>query len=491
MTTGEHPFWWAAALFALALALRALLVVTTGFDGLYGQDAYTYWDEGLTFGRLLGAGGARGAVVWPNGFPLLVGIATCIAGPSPAAAQGVSLMTGALLAPVLFLLTRSLVPERPWAAIWAGLMGATAGELVRSSIAVMSDATGVFWATTAAWCLVRTWQARRRWPWLVAAALLTAMAVITRWSYALLAPAFAGFATRRTLRARWPRPAALLLIGFVALAAAAPQIIHSMDRPRGLLTNTLLVDWSPANAWRASVQTIDGPVTYDWPSALVALAPLVHPAYLFPAFGLAAVVGLIALARDRRIGAIVLLAGWWACAYVFLAGLPLQSFRFGIVLVPPTVVLAGIGLATLSERPRWRRGVVGVALIGIVFTVGWGLRATHAFTDRVGEQRMLVHEIAARLPAAAVVLASGLTASLTHHHPDLEVWELGWMSEKALAGALASSRPVYLAVVPEEMAAPGSGRTPRRNVEWLRAHATLREAIRVREVVVYEIVGSR
>jgi len=61
-----------AVLFALALAVRLAFRLATGFDGLYGQDPYSYHDYAIELRAALGAGHAPPPYFWPLGYPLLV-----------------------------------------------------------------------------------------------------------------------------------------------------------------------------------------------------------------------------------------------------------------------------------------------------------------------------------------------------------------------------------------------------------------------------------
>jgi len=56
-------------LFAGGILLRLLLLTPTGFDGLYGQDAYAYYDFAGELRAALNQGRAPGDFFWPLGYP--------------------------------------------------------------------------------------------------------------------------------------------------------------------------------------------------------------------------------------------------------------------------------------------------------------------------------------------------------------------------------------------------------------------------------------
>src|SRR5215471_2846772 len=175
------------ALGLIVLVPAAALAARRGFDGLYGQDAYAYYDYAVH--------SVRASILnlrplepffWPPGYPLLVALSSLALGEMPLAGQLVSLLMGAAVPVLTALLARELCPERPWLALLAGLLAALPGQLWQSSMVVMADTTGLALATFAAFSLVRYAHART-WQWLVAASAALACATLARWIYGLVA----------------------------------------------------------------------------------------------------------------------------------------------------------------------------------------------------------------------------------------------------------------------------------------------------------------
>src|SRR3954447_22455836 len=100
-------------LLVLALAVPAGgLALRRGFDGLYGQDPYAYYDYAV--------GPLRTALLhlsppppffWPPGYPLFVALASLVVGIAPQAGQLVSLTCGALAAVFTLRLAREVWPS--------------------------------------------------------------------------------------------------------------------------------------------------------------------------------------------------------------------------------------------------------------------------------------------------------------------------------------------------------------------------------------------
>src|SRR5437762_6584102 len=95
-------------LFLFALALRGAIAVVSRFDGLYGQDAFAYYE----FARRLLDSTSRlhlpAPFVWPLGYPALMALAFVLVGASPQAGQWVSMLAGGLVAPLVYLFTREV-----------------------------------------------------------------------------------------------------------------------------------------------------------------------------------------------------------------------------------------------------------------------------------------------------------------------------------------------------------------------------------------------
>ncbi len=179
----------AIVLFFVTLAVRAAFIWRTGFDGLYGQDPFAYFDYAAAFRTALAQGQLPPPFFWPIGYPALTALFSFIL-PAIPAAQAVSVIATGLIVVLTFVITREILADQPHAlaaSIVAALVVAFAGQLLISSLSSMSDAASLFWATLSAFALVRfhLTHARR---WLALTGFALGWAVMTRWVYALLIP---------------------------------------------------------------------------------------------------------------------------------------------------------------------------------------------------------------------------------------------------------------------------------------------------------------
>ncbi|TME33324.1 MAG: glycosyltransferase family 39 protein, partial [Chloroflexi bacterium] len=190
-----RPISWrapyAVALAALLALPAAGIAASRGFDGLYGQDAYAYFDYGTASVRasILQLRPLE-AFFWPPGYPLLVALVSMATGPLALAGQLVSLLMGALVPVFTALLARELWPDDTVLALLAGALVAVCGQLWQSSVVVMADTTGLALATLSAWALTR-YTRKRRLRWLLVGSAAVAYAMLARWIYGLVAMPFA------------------------------------------------------------------------------------------------------------------------------------------------------------------------------------------------------------------------------------------------------------------------------------------------------------
>lgn len=485
-------------LFMAALALRLALILLSRFDGLYGQDAFEYYK----YGRALWEAGGRvplpGPVYWPLGYPYAMLLGFLVTGVRPLGGQLVSLLAGSAAAPLTALLTRDVVlrlgieRERAWqAGLVAGVLMAACGQLVQSSIVVMSDAVGVFWAVLSAWALVRAEGARRP-AWLVLSACALAAATMTRWINGLLILPWAWYwlvDVRQRRRTTLPsngegserRDSSVLRSLALALITAglifAPQAVQSATDPSSSLGHIWLQGWHPANALRRSFANPDGVFSYTWPVALYYIQPTVHPFFLFPVFTPALLIGLGVIGRrlakgQQGAGAASLLIGWPLVQYAFLAGIPYENQRFGLTFFPPLAVLAGVGADVLWMKAQARRAraiLLTAGAIGISGMLFWGWRTTLTSPIQLKRADLETAQwVQRQVPADARVLAFGITATLQFYTP-LEVREFFYETPETLADLLTDGHPTYLVLNVGNVETQWQGRAPQINLHWLRA----------------------
>ncbi len=496
LTERSSNRWIAIGLFVMALLIRLTVLVVYPFDGLYGQDAFAYYNYALQLWNSTQHGQLPAPFYWPLGYPALIAIGFLVFGFSPLAAQVVSLITGALTAPLLFLLTleiaASLAMRGRGGALLAGLVAAVSGQLLQLSLSIMADASAIFWASLSALALVRyTHTLKTR--WLALASFALAYAIITRPIFgALLLPWALAVAVTWShaegrIAERLQRASAQ-----AALSVLIPLLLFVIQYgaliPSNSFNNAWLMGWNPLNAFVRVFDNVDGHFEYTLPVGLFYAQPLVHPYYVFPLLTPFALLGLWVV-RRAPLTTCIMLIGWLGAVYAFLMGIPYENFRFGLALWPPLLVLAGVGfervwssiMRPLPASPVSRgRGwgpialiiIVLISLLGMMF---WSVRGLQTFFATKDKDLEVVRWVEGSVPASSTLVTMGLTEYFKHYGRRIRISEL-YNQDPGSLGQLTCHQPnIYLVVDEQNIQSQWANREPERNLRWLRERTGLSE----------------
>jgi 4-amino-4-deoxy-L-arabinose transferase-like glycosyltransferase len=477
-------------LFLFALVVRVVALKVTGFDGLYGQDPFAYYQYALELRLAVAAGQAPPPFFWPIGYPMLVMAASMLIGTQPLAGQLVSVVAGAAVAPLVYSLARANWPERYFGGVVAGLLAATAGQLLLSSLSVMADTAALFWATLSAWLLLQYAQ-RLQMRWWVGAAVTLAFATLSRWVYGLLLFPWAVTALVVWQQAGYPWRRRLWLAAVAGLLGFGLLALHlAADLERGEVSyagDLQVYSWHPANALKSEVVNEDGRFQYEYSTGVFYTRPAFHPAYIFPLLTPFWLLGLWAIRRDP-LPYRVLLIGWLLMMYLFLIGVPWQNWRFPLAFFPPLLVLLALGLDWLWWRliGKWRWLLLVYCAAAILGSMVWASHDVGRYTTWAAERKRTAVTIANQLPPNATLLAFDLTATL-QHYTAIHTLELFSLSEVELAALLLEDTAVYLLLNPGNIQNQWAGKPPERNFAWLQDHAKLTPVAVYGSLVLYQV----
>ncbi|MEO1444039.1 MAG: hypothetical protein AAFV33_26820, partial [Chloroflexota bacterium] len=185
------PIRWLLPISLIVPVCVGTIAWLNGFDGLYGQDAFAYYDYGVN--ALREQFYPPLPFFWPPGYPLVIFLTSFVVGASPLAGQLVSLLCGGLVVLATGLLTYEVWrgEHRLAASLLAASVMAVAGQVWQSSAVVMADTLALATATMGVWALARYARLLERRSdvsfWLAVAAGLVGYATITRWIYGTVA----------------------------------------------------------------------------------------------------------------------------------------------------------------------------------------------------------------------------------------------------------------------------------------------------------------
>lgn len=464
-----------AALFVLACLNRISLIGLSRFDGLYGQDAYAYYDYARELFASLSQFQVPPPFWWPLGYPALLSLGFLFGGVTIGTAQAITVLSGALIAPFAYLLAREGAPQghKPFAAWTAGLICAAGAQLAQSSVVVMADAPALLFATLGAWLLLR-YARTGKLATLSLASFAAGIAVWTRWQNLIVLGAWA----LALIASEWSRasPAGhnrtgLRAVGHILLAFAivglvlAPQFFLRSSSNTPLAGQSWLEGWSPANFFARTFDNVDGHFEYTLPVAIFYGQVFVHPAYLFalltPLFltgigGIARRLNLVGKAfglvrmwsAPEHTGALLLLV-WVGGMFLFLAGIPYENFRFSLGLFVPVAVVTGLGSAQLWNRfatSRVRFLLAGWIAVGLLVMVLWQPRVLAPILEIKARELDQARWLEQQIPPTAVVWTLGQNGALDTYTQlrTASIWNIS-------AAELRASAPAYLFVDTENL----------------------------------------
>ncbi len=488
-------------LFVISLFIRLAIVLPTHFDGLYGQDAYAYYDYAQYFTHSIQTGTDLKPFFWPLGYPALLAASLGIGGTHPPVAQAISILLGAGLTPMVYGLSRQLGTGRVSSLIAAALM-TLCGQALQSSIVIMSDIPALFWVTLSALLLnfyLNRFTPKKTSPQnylLILAAVTLVIAGITRWLYFALGIPF----TLAVLivwrgRIRWRvTGVAILTAGLILL----PQIIYSRTNPAPTLNHEWVAGWSPANAFQRTFTNIDGHFEYEKINAVFYAQPYYDPYYLSPLFTIFMVLGLWALTKRHLWNGIVI-GGWALLPYLFLAGIPYQNIRFPLIVFPAVAVLVGSGLQVVAQwlsqfrikkynltYARWL--LAAIVVLGLWQTWGRANQVISTFISNQQRDKLAASWAGENIPSGATVFTFGLTLTLKHY-TTLDVYEIYYETPDTLAQKWQHGQSDYLVLNVWNIENQWAGRDPQLDYHWLRDNRGLEQLGKFGNYTLFKIRG--
>ncbi len=437
-------------LFVASLMLRVYPVIALHFDGLYGQDPYAYYSYGQQVRDAVIHLRLPGPFYWPLGYPALVALSFVATGEQALGPQIVSLIAGALVSVLAFLLAHEVARRGGYsprtarlAGVIAWMVTAVCGQLIQSSMVVMSDASALMWASLSAWALLVYGRTRRK-RWIALSAFALAWATMTRWQYGSLVLPWALYVLLNP-PFRWRHAALAVGMGMITLI---PQIAHTIQNPAAFIGHEWVQDWSVQNTLAHDFVTDDGTFHYDQSPALYYAQPLYNVYYMSPLLLPLLILGLLLLIRSILI---IPLLGWSLVQYAFLAGIPYENIRFALALFPPLAVCVGLGAAwlMLEVKPYLRLMTVpltiAVSLIGMFGTLRSAVPMINAFVAAKDADLSAARWIEQQIPEpGATVYCLDLVLTMEYYtalHP-VQIYE---MTTATLADQLQHNRPAYAA----------------------------------------------
>lgn len=411
-------------LFVSAFVFRVLLLIVFKFDGLYGQDAYSYLEYSKKFYYSLSNFQIPPTYYWPIGYSLFTSVFTVFtAGNVWLAGLLVSLNSGSLCAGFIYLLTYELFNDfdehkRKMISLYAGLISAFIPLLVKSSIVLMSDSLAIMFASWSIWLVVKYTNEHKR-KYIIFAAAVLSITVMTRYGYVLLAVPSLIFIIYTSVKNKFRLNRSILDIvisSAIGIVIFIPQLYYiSLQGIPNFHTEGGLgiwpAMWSPINFFRSDFTTFDGTMHYRMWNALYNLSPVFHPYYL-AVFGFAFLGGAYLLLKKKYYKIIVFSLSWFLVYYLYFSGGSYQALRFLVSFMPAMIIVSAYGLAEFKIRETYKKFFL---YFGIAVFFTFTIYHMSVFTVQKNNELKVVNWVNSNIPNGSKVFSFDITLALNHY----------------------------------------------------------------------------
>ena len=474
----------AVGLFVVSALLRIGAIWFWDFDGLYGQDAYAYYENAKVlyiafpdFEQALKEYWPVGTA-HPIGYSGVMAISFAFTGVTPLSGQLISLLAGSLLAPLLFLLAVKLLAlegrnesESLKPALMAGLISSVSGVLVRSSIAVMSDALGLSLAVLAVWLALEYGQ-KRRLLIIMSLAAVTSMMMMVRFVYAAVALTILLYLYSLIRRGQKVLPLHISLGLAFVIIILLPQLLVNFRNLQAVIREGPIGNWSLSNLIGLHFETASGRQSYMLPNFLFYLAPVVYPPYFSPITFPALVAGVFVNLRRGYGTTLLLLGSWFMLVYLALIGSPLQNLRHAESYFPALAILTGIGFDSILTRWINRRTfLISWAALGLLSMGISGFIYLDRFLEIKRAEDQVIRWVKTNCSTDTNVLAFEITPAL-RHYSDFEVEELFYQDTTIVKEVLHPNKTIMVIDI-KNIHTQWEGTGVFEVVRWIREHYSL------------------
>lgn len=375
-------------LFFLFPAVAFIILRMTGFNGLYGQDAFEYLRYTHALGLYLREGILPGPFPWPPVYPMLGALAGFIM-PEALALHLISVIAFAfsiLLMEKIFLSHFIGLPRET--RVYTLLFFACSPFVFRYSVTVMSESLALCFIL-AGYLFHQKYLRTDRAKYFFFHLLFVFLAVNTRYSSAvvLIIPVvLAGLRFIRQISVPW-----LLLSIASGVVIFLPNIMLGITDPAAMQQQYQAMTWEPLNFFRRSFSNIDGVSSYTLPNILFVTESFYHPGFIFA--GGVIILGILFKPTYQTLMNPDLHE--WIIFSLFTAGFPLQNARYLIFGFPLVLIILYRSAMSLIPRPNGKLKSWAFPLLFAAFLFQGVLifRAVKPFHDNCRVTRSVVEEV--------------------------------------------------------------------------------------------------
>lgn len=400
----RKPWFWALMLMLLLFVIR----FAVGFDGLFGQDSYSYLDQARKLRAWMISGENPGKFFWPRNYPLLGAI-------WPFHGLGLWMQFLSILGAGLCLagtlgFARLLGVNHYFQGLLALILIGLSPFFMRTNLSIMSDPLSIGFMMLGIW-KAETGLKEGRSKKLLFGAFFIGMAVWMRYPLALLASPFLIVWCYQLLRKR--AFLSVLGMGFLFLLPAIPEMLL-LPKTQDLaferaFEHSNLLQWSIPNWFRREFFQSEGHVSYRLPNILAISGAIWHLGYW--GFGVLGI-GFHFLGRKliKWPFPLTYLLGP-ACYALLLLGINLQNNRFLLPLLPFVLIWLLLAWQWLLDRvqKQWK---IGILIAFFLLNLGFAVIINKKIWDLSKMEAQIAVELPKRMSEGAKLYEFGMESML-------------------------------------------------------------------------------
>lgn len=442
--------------------LMISFIITTRFNGLYGQDSYEYLRFTNALMQFVKHGTDPGKDYWPVLYPIC-GIIFSLVFKPLFALQFISvislILSGIYLEKLLKLLYNE---ETNIIRLFVFSFFLLSPYLLRVSLTVMADSLCLLFITAAYYCVLKYKEEKHN-KYFICFVVLATAAIATRYAAFIVLFIPAVYTTYYFLQKFNLK--SLLVAVLTAILILMPYVLIHKNSSADFL-NIWVQGWSYKNFFHSDFHTEDGHQTYTFPNIFFCFFNLVHPAYCFA--GILLMAASIKSFLKNSISGVPWIFMVSPVVYAFfLAGFPFQDLRHLILSFPFVLILFFPGHTALySFLKKIKPGIINpFLLLCIAIQLTFFVRVFIPFYHYNKIEKQISNEVIKH--DSATLYTFSIDAAIRHYGFKgriINLWEV----------KLDTMRPVYeLALVlfnEKQFSEVWKNKNPMLNWEYLKAN---------------------
>jgi hypothetical protein len=339
---------------SLLLALFTVRVIS-GFNGLYGQDAYEYLRYTNRLTLFFQKGLNPGEFFWPVGYPFIASLLNLIINNGAASLQAVSLISYLLSVIYLYKILKLLNINNK-AELYVILFFCSSPFIFRAAFLIMAESLSVMCITALTYYIIqysKNYELKN----FTLAVLFITLSAVTRYADFVITIIPSVFLLIKFLKHF--KFKTLLSGVLIIILILLPHILIYQRHSMNFLRHEWLKEWSLNNYFLRGFYTNNGYESYSLINILYPFANLIYPEFIFCGLIFIVFIGI----KDFKSNYLKIFTASLLVYYGFLAGIPYQNYRFLIPSFPFVLIILYTGYEKITVKYLKGKSIIIISLI--------------------------------------------------------------------------------------------------------------------------------